>query len=81
MFALVTGVVGYIVGRLRPYDKLYNWNWKRTTFGPAGKWDWYLWAVLHPVAVAKALLRQAGWMKPVEKPKPISLDEIFFKGE
>lgn len=81
MFGLVSAAIGYLIGRLRPYERLYRWNWKRTTFGPSTKWDWYLWATLHPVRVGKAFARQKGWMKPVEKPKPVDLNEIFFKGE
>lgn len=75
---IIVGAVGlgYVLGRLRPYDRLYRWNWKRTTFGPSTAYDWYLWGALHPKRVTLAYL---GKLPP--KPEPISLDEIFFKRE
>lgn len=71
--------VGYLLGRQRPYERLFRWNWKRTTFGPSNKYDWYLWGALHPKLVGKALLVQRGWMKAPEKPKPIDLNDIIPK--
>ncbi|MFJ5802702.1 hypothetical protein [Streptomyces decoyicus] len=38
MIALITAAlaVGYVLGRLRPWDRLDTWLWRRLTFG--GRW-------------------------------------------
>lgn len=66
-------LVGYLLGRVRPWDRLDTWVWRRMTFGgpwTQSKWQCYLTFWVH--AAVRPVQTWHAWQHRNDPPPPRS---------